>query len=233
MGDILWEALGDTGRYLYQMLPCACVGLGAYLLLLPWRRRRLAGAGLVSPPLREGALLLFVLFCAGLAALTVFPSNLWAYLLEPDAWPQQSLLEFYPTAEEVWSRLSGIPEALPRLLTPFPGGAAWHFRNYWAAFLFLGNIGMFLPVGFFPALLGWKPRWWKALLTGFCLSLGIEILQLFIDRGTDLDDLILNTVGTLCGYGLYGLLRRLAPGFTGRFKLHERGSAPSWKYEKN
>ena len=92
---------------------------------------------------------------------------------------------------------------------------------------------MFLPVGFFPALLGWQPRWWKALLTGFCLSLGIEILQLFIDRGTDLDDLILNTVGTLCGYGLYGLLRRLAPGFTGRFKLHERGSAPSWKYEKN
>ena len=124
MGAVLGEALGDILRYGRQMLPCAWLALLLFLLLLPWRRKRLERSGLVSPPLREGALLLFLLFCAGLAALTVFPSNFWAYLLEPERWPQQSLLDFYPTAQEVWSRLSGLPQDLPWLLTPFPLGVA-------------------------------------------------------------------------------------------------------------
>ena len=37
----------------------------------------LARLGLASGVWREGALLLFVMFCAGLAALTVFPANFW------------------------------------------------------------------------------------------------------------------------------------------------------------
>ena len=177
MGAVLGEALGDILRYGRQMLPGACLALLLFLLLLPWRRKRLARSDLVSPPLREGALLLFLLFCAGLAALTVFPSNFWAYLLEPERWPQQSLLDFYPTAQEVWSRLSGLPQELPWLLTPFPLGVAWHFRNYWSAFLFLGNIGMFLPIGFFPALLGRRPRWWKGLLTDFCVLVALPAIH--------------------------------------------------------
>lgn len=233
MGAVLGEALGDILRYGRQMLPGAWLALLLFLLLIPWRRKRLARSGLVSPPLREGALLLFLLFCAGLAALTVFPSNFWAYLLEPERWPQQSLLDFYPTAQEVWSRLSGLPQELPWLLTPFPLGVAWHFRNYWSAFLFLGNIGMFLPIGFFPALLGRRPRWWKAFLSGFCASLAIETIQLFIGRGTDLDDLILNTAGALCGYWLYKLFQRLLPRAAACFNLQERGNAPVWKNVKN
>ena len=49
--------------------------------------------GLVSPPLREGALLLFALFCAGLGALTLFPSGLWSYLLQPESAPALVLAE--------------------------------------------------------------------------------------------------------------------------------------------
>ena len=78
MGAVLGEALGDILRYGRQMLPGAWLALLLFLLLLPWRRKRLERSGLVSPPLREGALLLFLLFCAGRAALTVFPSNFWA-----------------------------------------------------------------------------------------------------------------------------------------------------------
>lgn len=226
MALIFWEALGDIAHYMRQMLPCVCIALLFYLLLLPWRRRRLARNGWTSPPPREAALLFFVLFCAGLAALTLFPHNLWEYVLDPQPWPQHSLMDFYPSAEEVWSRLSGLPKELPRLLTPFPHGIGWHFRNYWSIFLFLGNIGMFLPVGFFPALIGRRPRWWKAVLVGFGSSLTIEAIQLLIGRGTDLDDIILNTAGALMGDWLCAILSHAAPSFVARFKLQERGAAP-------
>lgn len=71
---------------------------------------------------------------------------------------------------------------------------------------FFGNIIMFIPYGSFLVLLGKKFR--KVHITvfsGIKLSLFLEIVQLFEDRGTDIDDLILNGFGTLCGY-IIGIL---------------------------
>jgi glycopeptide antibiotics resistance protein len=43
-----------------------------------------------------------------------------------------------------------------------------------------------------------------------CVSLLIEILQLIFYLGTcDIDDLILNVLGSLLGYGVYRLFKRL------------------------
>ena len=41
------------------------------------------------------------------------------------------------------------------------------------------------------------------LLYGFCFSLLIEISQLCNHRRTDVDDLIMNTLGTILGYLLF------------------------------
>ena len=49
----------------------------------------------------------------------------------------------------------------------------------WLLFMLLGNIIMFVPVGFFPALLWRRARWWKSLLAGFCSSCTIEFTQFF------------------------------------------------------
>ena len=47
-----------------------------------------------------------------------------------------------------------------------------------------------------------------SLLVGGGISLCIEIIQLpFSVRATDIDDLILNTVGVIVGYGIYALIR--------------------------
>ena len=70
--------------------------------------------------------------------------------------------------------------------------------------MLLGNLSMFAPLGFFPALLWDGPGWRKALLTGVCSSL-------FVGRNSDINDLILNRLGALCGYWAFLLLRRLAP----------------------
>lgn len=69
---------------------------------------------------------------------------------------------------------------------------------------FLGNIVMFVPTGIlFPVTTGRK-QWFWTIGAGFSFSLVIEVIQLFTARGCfDPDDIILNTLGTAIGYGIY------------------------------
>lgn len=48
-----------------------------------------------------------------------------------------------------------------------------------------------------------KDKMLYILISGFSFSLFIEITQLLNNRSTDIDDLILNTIGGLIGYGIY------------------------------
>ena len=75
----------------------------------------------------------------------------------------------------------------------------------------IGNTTMFIPTGIMTPLI-YKNRngFWKTVLTGFLLSLTIEIIQLpFAVRASDVDDLILNTFGCVIGYGILSLCRCL------------------------
>ena len=94
---------GDIVYYLRQMLPLGSLALLAFLLLRPRRARRLERLGLTSGPLREITLCLFILFCAGLAALTLFPANVWSYVMDLGrGWYEgASFFSFYPTWEEI------------------------------------------------------------------------------------------------------------------------------------
>lgn len=84
----------------------------------------------------------------------------------------------------------------------------------------LGNIIMFLPLGFFLPLLWKKFSSPKAVfIFGALLSSAIEITQSFSYRGADIDDVLLNTIGALSGYWLYRLINELFPRFISRFKL--------------
>ena len=63
------------------------------------------------------------------------------------------------------------------------------------------NALMFAPFGFFLPVLWSKCRSWKiTALAGFLTSALIEFLQLFSFRATDVDDLIMNTLGAFLGY---------------------------------
>ncbi len=74
------------------------------------------------------------------------------------------------------------------------------------------NILLFMPLGFFLPVLWRQYRSPKStVLTGFILSLSIEILQIFTYRLTDIDDLITNTLGTVIGFYLAGALRFRLP----------------------
>ncbi|WP_250672971.1 VanZ family protein (plasmid) [Paraclostridium ghonii] len=66
------------------------------------------------------------------------------------------------------------------------------------------NIIMFMPLGFLLPFI-WEDfrNLVKVLYTGFLFSLAIEISQLFNNRATDIDDLIMNTLGAILGYFVY------------------------------
>jgi len=73
----------------------------------------------------------------------------------------------------------------------------------------IGNFAMFIPTGIMtPLIYKNLGSFKKVMLTGFLISLCIEILQLpFAVRASDVDDLILNTAGCLAGYGIFALIR--------------------------
>ena len=75
----------------------------------------------------------------------------------------------------------------------------------------IGNITMFIPIGIvWPAVFRKLDTHKKVIAAGTGFSLAIEILQLpFYDRVTDVDDLILNSLGFLIGYGIYLLVKKL------------------------
>ena len=74
---------------------------------------------------------------------------------------------------------------------------------------FVGNTTMFIPIGIiFPIVFKKLDTPLKNLAAGAGVSLLIEILQLpFYDRVSDIDDLLLNTLGFAIGYGIYRLVK--------------------------
>ena len=80
------------------------------------------------------------------------------------------------------------------------------------------NAVMFAPLGFLlPAYFEGFRKWNTTLAAGFTTSLAIECIQLFTFRATDVDYLIMNTLGTLAGYLLAKLLfRHRSPIYRGR-----------------
>ena len=68
---------------------------------------------------------------------------------------------------------------------------------------------MFIPLGIvWPSVYKGLNKHWKILSAGIGFSLFIEILQLpFYDRVSDIDDLLLNSLGFIIGYLLYLLTK--------------------------
>ena len=79
-----------------------------------------------------------------------------------------------------------------------------------------GNVVMFVPLGFLtPCIWGKVQKFWRHFLCMVLIIVGIEVLQLFTLLGScDVDDLILNLVGTTIGF----LAWKIADYFYGKNK---------------
>lgn len=69
----------------------------------------------------------------------------------------------------------------------------------------IGNIILFVPFGYLVSYYIKKPKYYVTLILTFITSLSTEVIQMYIGRSFDIDDIILNFVGGLVGYLIYKL----------------------------
>ena len=110
----------------------------------------------------------------------------------------------FPTLSN-WKRLLSLNESIfkPNInLVPFKDGLEI------SAIL---NIIFFMPFGFLlPTLWERYKRLLSTLCNGLMFSIIIEISQLFANgRGTDINDLIMNTIGTICGWIAFNVISKV------------------------
>lgn len=87
----------------------------------------------------------------------------------------------------------------------------FQFLNNFNIYQSLGNFLLLLPLSFYQTLLNKSfNSYKKVFITAFLVSLSIELTQFLISkiagytyRVTDIDDLILNTLGALFGYFIF------------------------------
>lgn len=77
----------------------------------------------------------------------------------------------------------------------------------------LGNLFMFIPLGFFSSYILKIHKSYQSLLFVSIVSLTIELTQLSIGRVFDIDDIILNVIGGLLGYFLYQINHQIKAKF--------------------
>ena len=78
------------------------------------------------------------------------------------------------------------------------------------------NVLLFIPLGIFvPCLWPVYRSMMKTVGLGLMTSLGIEILQIFTFRATDINDLITNAAGTLAGYLIGRMIIKMIPQLDG------------------
>ena len=86
----------------------------------------------------------------------------------------------------------------------------------------LGNIFIFMPFGFCAALLSRKEKRMNyIILQGTAISLFFEIIQIFIIRAMDINDIILNTLGAFLGLRLLIFFRNRYSNFFNKFRKYK------------
>lgn len=106
------------------------------------------------------------------------------------------------TSQDV-SGVHGINLTIFKELTRYQIGSRLFYRNI------VGNIIMFIPFGFFTSYYLKLDKKRFIFYLALIVSVVIELIQLKIGRAFDVDDIILNMVGSLLGYFLYRLMDKI------------------------
>lgn len=79
-----------------------------------------------------------------------------------------------------------------------------------------GNILIFVPFGLFISEYLNAKKVYSVFIVSLLTSASVELVQLRIGRSFDIDDILLNVIGSILGYMLYKLLKHIKtnlPGF--------------------
>lgn len=100
----------------------------------------------------------------------------------------------------VWNNNNFIPF---KEILRYKIGSRLFFRNI------IGNLLLFMPFGFFTSHYLKVKKSYSIILLTLIASVSIETVQMAIGRIFDIDDIILNISGGICGYLIYKILNSI------------------------
>lgn len=134
--------------------------------------------------------MVFIVYVGVVAAMTILPTHISRH-----SGPHEDHINLVPLGYSFTCFLQDR-NAHPHL-------TAFCLRNT------LGNLALFLPLGFLLPLVSNRFQLLKrVLLMALCISVSIEAIQFLLrfvgnPRAVDIDDVILNTLGACLGFALY------------------------------
>jgi len=191
-------------EYILNMLPYMLIALPIIAIFRVISVSAFKKKGIKTTLWHELGIILFTIFLVGLASQTIIPK-----------------IEFGV------SGLNIVNHNLESKINLIPGQVfidTWRecvVNGYWNYFIinFIGNICMFIPIGFCIPVLWNGMSLKKTTLIGLGISLFIELCQIPQARGSDVDDLWLNTFGVIIGYALFVCFKYLLKDLDEKFKI--------------
>lgn len=180
---------GDAGGKIVLLFP---VFAAVYLIIFKIRAVR-GGKALTFAAVLPGLVLL--LYLAAMLAVLIVPNIHWSFS------PAKGLKVWLTYAD--WYALNLVPfKTLREQFAMLQADGLHSFDGLKMVLNLSANLFIFLPL---PLLLRWnfkKIRWWQSLAAVFCSSLLIELIQYPLHRSSDVDDVLVNTLGGLLGCAL-------------------------------
>lgn len=186
---------GTILGYFLQAVPIT-IAVGIVYLIL--RLRFLTGNSRRIVWLSEVMRLLFVCYLTGLCSLVILPAYFWLSFFDAVAFGWWEDMGTFFSLGEI--------NLIPTIVKCFSGD---YSLGSWVKEMMVGNIIMFMPLGFFLPFVTARLNRKNAFIISFAVPLVVESIQLFVGRSFDIDDLICNFLGIIIGFLIAGMIKKV------------------------
>lgn len=215
--DLLDRIYMTCGNFdiLVFLLPAIILFVAIYLCVRAmWHKRRFGkDFATIRRTSRLNEFIRLLLFCWGifLCCGLLTPTEFWYHF-----W--KCMVHGLNPFEDFWVT-SGVPNLIPYLVRCAGSGHLDYLLSKHHIIHFQLNVLLFLPFGLLFPFIYKKATLAKVTLIGLSLSFVIEIVQIFIGRDSDIDDLLCNVVGTVVGFIMYTIIKKIFPKFISKCAL--------------
>lgn len=177
---------GSVLGYFFQAVPITCVVGIIYVIICVVIVKR---NKLKIEWLKEIMKLLFTCYLTGLISLVILPANFWLDFFDG------VFLGWWDEMLPIFS--FGGFNLVPSLIKALSGELT---IGSWVKTMLIGNIAMFLPLGFFLPFVTERVNRKNIFVVSIAVPFIVELLQMIFGRSFDVDDLICNFIGIVAGF---------------------------------
>ena len=177
---------GSVLGYFFQAVPITCIVGIIYVIICVVIVKR---NKLKIEWLKEIMKLLFTCYLTGLISLVILPANFWLDSFDG------VFLGWWDEMLPIFS--FGGFNLVPSLIKALSGELT---IGSWVKTMLIGNIAMFLPLGFFLPFVTERVNRKNIFVVSIAVPFIVELLQMIFGRSFDVDDLICNFIGIVEGF---------------------------------